>query len=323
MKPRLLVIGAGDYSAKAVLNLTTAYPDKYEVVGLVKCANETKAVMHDKIPVLGSIEDIDKIARQHHVDRIMVASTKLSYAEISKIFFAFRKQRYIVFSMPPDIEQSVASHFGFPFDFSVDYDGAIRWYPPIKRFFDILFSLLLLIITLPLILAAAMAIKITSPGPILYRDKRVGLKGRVYVMYKLRTMYKKSAGSNFEIAGWTRRNSARITPVGRILRLFRIDELPQLVNVLMNDMSLIGPRPETRYYMNILIKEVPQFVERLNVKPGITGWAQVNLGYVASVEDSKKKLSYDIYYIRHLSPSLDMLIALKTVGTVLLQKGAR
>jgi len=320
--PRLLVIGAGKYAAETVAKLISDHPKAYKIVGFISCKNETVGSRLSDAPLLGPIDDIDKISRRYKIDKVLIASPNISYREMSQVFFAFRAKRRTVFSIPPDIEPYIASHFGFPFDFSVDYDRAVSWYPPVKRLLDILFSVALLLLTIPLMLCVAVAIKLTSTGSVLYLDKRVGLKGRVFVMYKFRTMYGKSSHSSFDKTGWSKKDDAKITPLGKLLRQFRIDELPQLINVLTGSMSLIGPRPETRYYMNLLIKEVPQFVERLNVKPGISGWAQVNFGYAASVAASKKKLLYDIYYIRNLSPSLDLLIAFKTIFTVLARKGA-
>ena len=128
--------------------------------------------------------------------------------------------------------------------------------------------------------------------------------------------------SHRRVERWAKRSNERLTPIGGFLRRYRLDELPQLINVLKNDMSLIGPRPETRYYVNRLLKEVPMYSERFRIKPGITGWAQVNLGYAASVEDSREKLIHDIYYFQNQSLSLDLLISLKTIKTVLTGTGA-
>ena len=182
-------------------------------------------------------------------------------------------------------------------------------------------SLLLLTIASPVLIVTIVMIKLTSPGAIFYLTKRVGYMGKLFVMYKFRSMY--DWASHGRIEKWATKMDKRETSVGKIIRRFRIDELPQLINVLKNDMSLIGPRPESRYYVNSLLKEIPLYSERFKVKPGITGWAQVNFGYAGSLKESKEKLLYDIYYIQNQSLALDILIALKTIKTIILGTGVR
>ena len=185
---------------------------------------------------------------------------------------------------------------------------------------DVAISLIILAITLPVMLAAAALVWLTSPGPILYRQIRVGQHGRTFVLFKFRSMY-----LNAEAQGpaWAARHDPRVTPLGRVLRHCRIDELPQLFNVLRGEMSIIGPRPERPHFVAQLDNLIPFHADRTRVKPGITGWAQVNYPYGASVEDARQKLSYDLYYVKHRSLWLDLLILVATVRVILLQEGAR
>jgi len=159
-----------------------------------------------------------------------------------------------------------------------------------------------------------------SPGPVLYRQQRVGLNGQPFMLLKLRSM-RMDAEADGPV--WAIARDPRVTRIGAVIRLTRIDELPQLVNVLRGEMSFIGPRPERPHFVDQLAGAVPLYSERARVKPGLTGWAQVNYPYGASVEDARAKLSYDLYYTRHRSPALAVLILLSTVWVVLFQKGAR
>ena len=188
------------------------------------------------------------------------------------------------------------------------------------RLFDIALSLLMLVATLPLMLLTALAVRLDSPGPVLYRQERVGLHGRRFTLLKFRSMR-----TDAEALGpvWAAQRDPRTTRVGSFIRLVRIDELPQLFNVLRGEMSFIGPRPERPHFVAQLEALLPGYAERAQVKPGLTGWAQVNYPYGASVEDARAKLSYDLYYVRHRSLLLDLLILLATVRVVLFRHGAR
>jgi exopolysaccharide biosynthesis polyprenyl glycosylphosphotransferase len=190
-----------------------------------------------------------------------------------------------------------------------------------KRTFDIVASLALLLLTLPLIVATAIAIKIESKGPAFYRQRRVGLYNEGFDILKLRSMRQDA-----EVAGkavWAERDDPRITRIGRFIRKVRIDELPQTWTVLKGEMSFVGPRPERPQFVDELEQHLPFYAERHMVKPGITGWAQINYPYGASIDDARNKLEYDLYYAKNYSPFLDMLILLQTLRVVLWPAGAR
>jgi len=191
----------------------------------------------------------------------------------------------------------------------------------LRRGIDIAGSLALLVLTLPVSLIAAAAIRLDSPGPVLYRQERAGRGGRVFTLYKFRSMR-----ADAESAGaprWASKGDPRVTRVGRFLRLTRIDEIPQALNVLRGDMALVGPRPERPAFVATLAAAIPHYEDRARVRPGITGWAQVNYPYGASVEDARMKLAYDLYYVKHRSLFLDVLILIATVRVVLFQEGSR
>ena len=191
-----------------------------------------------------------------------------------------------------------------------------------KRIIDIFLSLALLMVTAPLMILVAIAIKLESAGSALYFQERVGLGGRRFVLWKFRSMVSDAERERTPV--WATAQDPRITRIGRVIRYARIDELPQLFNVLCGEMSLVGPRPERPYFVNQLRKVIPEYDCRHHVKPGITGWAQVNYPYGASIEDARRKHAYDLYYVKHNMPLLlDLKILGLTVGVVLLGKGAR
>lgn len=190
-----------------------------------------------------------------------------------------------------------------------------------KRALDIAASTGLLLLTLPLMLIVALAIKLESRGPVLYRQERVGLHGKPFTLLKFRSMTVDAEASGSPI--WARVQDPRVTRIGSIIRPMRIDELPQLLNVLHGEMSMVGPRPERPIFVEQLAEIIPFYHGRAYVKPGLTGWAQVNYPYGASVEDAREKLSYDLYYVKNRNFLLDLLIMASTVRVILFREGAR
>ena len=191
----------------------------------------------------------------------------------------------------------------------------------LKRSFDIIVSLSVLVLTLPFTLITALLVKLESPGPVLYRQERVGLHGKTFMVLKVRSMRQDAEAGR--TPQWAQRRDPRVTRVGAFIRKTRIDELPQLINVLRGDMSFVGPRPERPFFVDQLSETIPFYRERHCVKPGITGWAQVNYPYGASLEDARQKLSYDLYYVKNHGLFLDFIILLSTVRVILMQQGAR
>lgn len=191
----------------------------------------------------------------------------------------------------------------------------------LKRIEDIILSLILLVFLSPLLVLVAVLVKLDSKGPVFFRQDRVGLDKKEYMMHKFRSMMENAEKATGPV--WALDNDTRITKVGKVIRKFRIDELPQLWDVLIGNMSLVGPRPERKYFTDELEKQIPFYSQRFNVKPGVTGWAQVSYAYGATVDDAVEKLNYDLFYIKNMSLTLDMIIILRTIKTVLFGRGAR
>jgi sugar transferase (PEP-CTERM system associated) len=191
-------------------------------------------------------------------------------------------------------------------------------YLAVKRLIDLVCALALLLVTAPILLAIALVIRLESPGPVLFRQERVGQHGQPFTLYKFRSMVENAESSG---ALWAQKNDARVTRVGRFLRRTHLDELPQAWNVLRGDLSFVGPRPERPCFVELLREQIPFYELRHYVKPGITGWAQVCYPYAASVEDSYEKLQYDLYYAKHVSLALDLSILFRTATHVLTGQG--
>ncbi|NNC73315.1 MAG: TIGR03013 family PEP-CTERM/XrtA system glycosyltransferase [Sphingomonadaceae bacterium] len=205
--------------------------------------------------------------------------------------------------------------------FSDGFSSGRRLSSAAKRLFDLLASAIVLTLALPIIALTAIAVKLESKGPAFYRQTRVGLYGQEFEVIKLRSMTDDAEKDGEAV--WAQENDPRITRVGRIIRKLRIDELPQAWTVLKGEMSFVGPRPERKQFVDDLTTKMPYYAERHMVKPGITGWAQVNYPYGASLEDSRAKLEYDLYYAKNYTPFLDLLILLQTVRVVLWPEGVR
>ena len=177
-----------------------------------------------------------------------------------------------------------------------------------------------LILFLPLFPFVVLLVRLSSPGPVFFRQERVGLNGKIFNVYKFRTMV---VNAEAEGAQWAQKNDPRVTRVGQFMRKTRLDEVPQLWNVLRGDMSFVGPRPERPEFVSWLAQELPFYEVRNMIRPGLTGWAQIRYGYGATLEQSREKLAYDLYYVKHQTLGLDLLIMFETIKTILRRRGAQ
>lgn len=272
--------------------------------------------------VLGTADDLEHLARTHKLDRILVTGKALNHATLCKKFCQLRYSGITVMPLIivcEELDQHVPLELISP-EWLLNASGEphLLYIKKVKRLFDIIVSCLGLALGLPILLVAMLAVKLTSRGPIFYRQRRSGRFGREFEMIKLRTMRTdaEAAGIQWAQGGVNGSRDPRVTIFGGFMRRFRIDEIPQLWNVLKGQMSFVGPRPERPEIIQDLAKQIPYYEERMMVQPGITGWAQVNYPYGASVMDARRKLEYDLYYLKHMSLFLDVFILLDTVRTV-------
>jgi exopolysaccharide biosynthesis polyprenyl glycosylphosphotransferase len=276
------------------------------------------------VPVLGRYVDVGRVCAERGVDRVVVASSErrgtLPVSDLLEL-----KLRGVEVEEGIELYERVTGKVLVralkPSDLVFGRGYRPRPLPLlVKRVFDVFAAAIGLAFSAPIILAAAAAIKLDSPGPVLYAQVRSGAGGRGFTLRKLRSMR-----TDAELLGavWAAENDPRVTRVGRVLRRTRIDELPQLWNVLVGEMSLVGPRPERPEFVAMLTERIPFFRHRLCMKPGVTGHAQVRCRYGASVEDAQEKLAYDLFYIRRFSLWFDISILIDTVKVVLLRIGSR
>jgi len=275
--------------------------------------------------VVGTIEDIPAIVRARNVDRVVVSLAdargtlpvdKLLEMKLEGVAFDHLASVYEEYTGKIAVENLRPSWLIFSDGFRKS-----RFLGTVKRAMDIACALLGLVLAAPLMAMAALATRITSPGPVLYHQQRVGKNGRVFTVHKFRSMQVDAEAATGPV--WASKSGdPRVTPIGTFLRRSRLDEIPQLWNVLKGDMSFVGPRPERPEFVEALTKEMRFYGQRHIVRPGITGWAQVRYTYGATTEDALQKLQYDLYYIKNLSIALDLFIIFETVKTVVLRKGA-
>jgi exopolysaccharide biosynthesis polyprenyl glycosylphosphotransferase len=270
------------------------------------------------VRVLGTCQNLVAIVHRENIQRVLCTGKSLRDTSLLKSFCELRYSGVTVMplvSLCEEVDQYVPLELLSP-EWLLNASGEphLLYIKKVKRLFDVVASLAGLVFSSPLLLAGMLAVKLTSPGPVFYRQTRSGRFGRPFKITKLRTMK-----VDAETAGavWSTENDPRVTRVGWLLRKYRIDELPQFFHVLTGDMSFVGPRPERPEMIEKLATEIPYYQERLMVQPGITGWAQVNYPYGSSVDDARRKLEYDLYYMKNMSVFLDLFILLDTVRIVL------
>jgi sugar transferase (PEP-CTERM system associated) len=285
---------------------------------------ETRLETRSKPVIIGDYTQISSIARAGGVDRIIVALDerrgKFPLEQLlSCRLKGIRVEDGVAFTEQLAGKLSVESLHP---SFLIFSDGFKRSaiFKQVKRVFDILASAVGLTLFFPVSFMIALAIKLDSKGPILYRQERVGEDERIFRLLKFRSMRMDAEENGPE---WARVDDQRVTRVGRMIRKLRLDEIPQMINVLKGEMSFVGPRPERPFFTEQLKKGIPYYSQRHVIKPGITGWAQICYRYGASKEDALEKLKYDLYYIKHMSWVFDLIIFFETVKIVLLGKGAR
>jgi len=309
-KDRLIVVGTGE-TAKMILQRIAWSPQLgYEVIGVIDGDSEEEQI--EGAPIIGNPEDLPDLIEEHSVDEVIVAIPEKGHREVVRVISYCERGRVSI-KVFPDFFQFIASEAdiddlgGLPLLSIRDF--AMRGYMLFfKRLMDILGSIVGLIILSPLMMLTAVAVKLESPGPVFFVQERMGLDGRPFLMLKYRSMRQDAEVTG---PGWTTKDDPRRTKLGTLLRKIDVDELPQFVNVLLGEMSLVGPRPEQPYYVNMFRESVPRYMERHREKAGMTGWAQVNglRGDTSVIERTR----YDIWYSENWSILLDIKIMLRTI----------
>ena len=328
MRPRerLLLVGTG----AAAVDLSREMFDRrhelgVEIVGFVDSDPALVGTPVLNPGVIGTIDDIPSIVRARAVDRVVVSLAdargklpvdKLLEMRLDGVAFDHLASVYEQYTGKIAVENLRPSWLIFAPGFKKS-----RLLSVSKRLLDITTAAVGLALALPLMAIIAVAIRLTSSGPVLYHQRRVGQHGRIFIVHKFRSMQPDAEATTGAV--WaSKEGDHRVTPLGAVLRRTRLDELPQLWNVLRGDMSFVGPRPERPEFVGDLTRQIPFYGQRHIVRPGLTGWAQVRYTYGASIEDALQKLQYDLFYIKNMSIALDLFIIFSTVKTVVLGKGA-
>ncbi|HZI95457.1 MAG TPA: sugar transferase [Patescibacteria group bacterium] len=324
---RVLLVGANETSASLIRDLREGYAPEFEITGIIDDDPDSSSRDFGGVPVLGGTPGLKEIVAREKIEIIVFSPGHGSAANGNTVRNVLElKARGVKVYELATFYMRVTGKVPVRYIedqwllFYQDFAGITRADEKnLKRLMDVVIAASCLTLLSPLMLVVALLVKLTSRGPVLYRQERVGLDKRPYQLLKFRTMK-----IDAELAGeprWASYNDQRVTIIGRAMRRMRLDELPQFINVLRDEMSVIGPRPERPYFVDQLERDIPYYALRFAAKPGLTGWAQVNYRYGASVDDAHTKLQYDLYYIQEMSPFLDLVILLKTFQTVLFRPG--
>lgn len=321
---RVLIIGAG-WAGNDLSEILEKRMD-FKIAGFLDDDPAKWGTKINSASVIGGTELLNSTMREKSIDIIIIAVTHRLNQDLYKRLVDAKMRGVSVYEMPSFYEillgKIPVQHVSDLWFVYIPISGVRKtiFNQKIKRMLDIIISLLGLAITLPVNFFTALAIKCDSKGPVFYHQKRIGWRGQPFSLIKFRSM-KVDSESDRQFAG--DKNDPRITRVGRIIRLFRIDEIPQMWNVIKGEMSFIGPRALMEEEVDEFTPQIPYFSLRHSIRPGITGWAQINYPHGTTVKDAMSKLEYDIYYIKNLSPQLDLIILARTIRTVLLGRGAR
>ncbi len=293
----------------------------YKTIGFVSL-ERTRATPHCTLPVLGDLSALHAVVERHDVREVLIALDSSDHDRLLDIVSKCNGHK-VGLKIIPDLYDIISGQartnqiYGFPL-IEISPQLLTPWEATAKRTIDVMVSAAVLVLGLPFWLLIAAMIKVESHGPVLYKQERVGKDGKLFSIIKFRSMYR---DAEKEGPQWAEKKDPRVTRFGKILRKLHLDEIPQLLNVLVGEMSLIGPRPERPVFVEQLSKEIPMYLRRLKVRPGISGWAQVKHKYDENIEDVRKKVQYDLFYIENMSLRMDFKILLSTVAHVLLGRG--
>jgi sugar transferase (PEP-CTERM system associated) len=324
-KESVLIVGSGRLAKNVGEILHTKRDLGYKIVGFIDNDPEKLGKKIVNPGVIGDYKKLTQIIEQWNIKKVIVALpdrrgnlplNELLQCKVKGIKIIDGVSFYEQISGKISVEELKPSWLIFSGGFKKPRSLQI-----LKRLFDITFSIIGLFLAFPIFLLVPLLIRLGSPGPVFYRQERVGENGRIFTLLKFRSMTLNAESVSGPV--WAKKDDPRVTRVGKILRKTRIDELPQMVNVLKGEMSFVGPRPERAHFIEELIEKIPYYSIRHTVKPGITGWAQIKFRYGSSVDDALEKLQYDLFYVKNMSLFFDLTVVFQTIKIVLIGAGAR
>lgn len=318
-----LVIGYNIRGREVVDSISNAPALGIDIRAFVAVRNENIGKDYNGIKVEGTTNHLIELIEKHNAKEIIIALEKEDHDVLVDVI-SRTEGKNLNLKIVPDLYEILSGQartsqiYGIPL-IDIMPELMPEWEKKLKRLMDISISFLILIVSSPIIILTAIAIKIDSEGPVLFKQERLGQNGKPFNVYKFRSMIKDAEKYTGPV--WSQKDDPRVTRMGRFVRRVRIDEIPQMFNVLKGEMSLVGPRPERAFFVEKLSQEIPYYKRRLKVRPGVTGWAQIKHKYDESIEDVKIKLRYDLFYIENMSIRMDFKILLRTVFVVLFGKG--
>jgi exopolysaccharide biosynthesis polyprenyl glycosylphosphotransferase len=318
-----LIIGSNE-KAVAIYKEIESQPKSSgnKFTGFINVNDNNRHQLTKHLPHLGSLDNVKKIIVNNHIMEVIIAIESSEHDKIGKIINKLIDCNVVIKAIPSmyDIltgRVRMSAILGVPL-IQISHHLMPAWQENIKNITDIILSVLALIILSPLCLFLIIGVKLSSRGPILYSHERIGRYGKPFTIYKFRSMYVNAEVNGPELSS---KNDTRITKFGRFMRKSRLDEIPNFFNVIKGDMSLVGPRPERKYYIEKIVKRAPHYLHLLKVKPGITSWGQVKFGYAEDVDQMVKRLKYDMIYLDNMSLYVDIKIIIYTLLTILRRKG--
>jgi exopolysaccharide biosynthesis polyprenyl glycosylphosphotransferase len=320
---KTVMIGSNENAADVYMDiLDQKRSSGHEILGFINVVQKEHYQLQDHIPHLGGLENMEAILRDHAVEEVIIALEPFEHGRISDIINRLSLLDVRISAIPSmtDIltgKVKSTTIFGTPLQ-EVTHELMPAWQQNLKQLLDIILSIVSLIILSPLIIFLVIGVKLSSPGPVLYRQQRVGRFGKHFQIYKFRSMYHNAEENGPELSS---KHDPRVTRFGQFMRRHRLDEIPNFINVLKGEMSLVGPRPEREYFINKITEQAPHYIHLHKVKPGITSWGQVKYGYAENVEEMIKRLRYDILYIENMSLFVDLKILFYTAITIIKGRG--
>jgi exopolysaccharide biosynthesis polyprenyl glycosylphosphotransferase len=316
-----LVIGGNEKAVEIVQELKLLPKNTFDFVGYLNI-NGSDFQLSEHLPNLGNMEVLEKIITKHKVEEVIIALDSSEHDRLRKIVSRI-DDGHLRIKVLPDMYVLLSGYVRLTNIYGallteIVTDVMPFWQQQLKRMMDFVLSFIAVILLLPLYIFSAIAVRISSKGPIFYLQERIGLNGKPFKIIKFRTMYVNSEAAGPQLSS---ENDPRITPIGRFMRKTRLDEFPQFINVLLGHMSLVGPRPERQFYIDQIVKIEPQYLHLTRVRPGITSWGQVKFGYAENVEQMLQRMKFDLLYLKNRSIALDLKIMFYTVIIVFKAKG--
>jgi exopolysaccharide biosynthesis polyprenyl glycosylphosphotransferase len=320
---KTVMIGSNENAVEVYKEITYQLKSNgYEILGFINVQEKEHYQLQDHIAHLGGYENMESILMEHQVEEVIIALEAFEHDKIGDIVSRLSLMDIRISAIPSmtDIltgKVKSTTIFGTPL-LEVNQDVMPVWQQNVKQLMDIVISVISLIVLTPLNIFLAIGVKLSSPGPVLYKQDRIGRYGREFKIYKFRSMYHNAEENGPELSS---KHDPRVTRFGQMMRKHRLDEIPNFINVIRGEMALVGPRPERDYFIKKIVKIAPHYVHLHKVKPGITSWGQVKYGYAENVEEMIKRLRFDILYIENMSLFVDAKILFYTIHTILRGRG--